>query len=227
MKPLGVFGLPAWWMGGAHLGRVTSVKDPDGRGRVKLKLLAQDTDGTAEIWARVAVPFAADNCGGFFIPDVEEEVLVVFVGNNADAPVVVGSLWNGKTSVPETLGGERVDRWTITGKAGTHIAIIEAASGQEKVVIETPAGVRATLTDAGGQSIKLEAGTNTLTMDTQGISLQTSGTVAIKASKLTVSAGMCDTTSGISKFSGVVKSDAVITNTIVATTYTPGAGNIW
>jgi len=32
---------------------------------------------------------------------------------------------------------------------------------------------------------------------------------------------------GMSKFSGVVQADTVITNTIVASTYTPGAGNIW
>jgi hypothetical protein len=32
---------------------------------------------------------------------------------------------------------------------------------------------------------------------------------------------------GMSKFSGVVKSDVVITNSVVSTSYTPGAGNIW
>jgi hypothetical protein len=28
-------------------------------------------------------------------------------------------------------------------------------------------------------------------------------------------------------FSGVVQADTIITNTIIAATYTPGAGNIW
>ncbi len=37
---------------------------------------------------------------------------------------------------------------------------------------------------------------------------------------LTVNAGM-------SKFSGVVQGDTVIANSVVGTSYTPGAGNIW
>jgi hypothetical protein len=31
----------------------------------------------------------------------------------------------------------------------------------------------------------------------------------------------------MSKFSGVVQSDVLITNTVIASTYTPGAGNVW
>jgi hypothetical protein len=32
---------------------------------------------------------------------------------------------------------------------------------------------------------------------------------------------------GMSRFSGVVSCDTLITNTCIAATYTPGAGNIW
>jgi hypothetical protein len=32
---------------------------------------------------------------------------------------------------------------------------------------------------------------------------------------------------GMSKFSGVVKADTVICNSIISSSYTPGAGNIW
>ena len=32
---------------------------------------------------------------------------------------------------------------------------------------------------------------------------------------------------GMSTFSGVVKADTVICNSIVSASYTPGAGNIW
>ena len=45
-------------------------------------------------------------------------------------------------------------------------------------------------------------------------------TAEISASTLTVNAGM-------SKFSGVVQADTVITNSVVSSSYTPGAGNIW
>jgi hypothetical protein len=32
---------------------------------------------------------------------------------------------------------------------------------------------------------------------------------------------------GMSKFSGVVKADTVISNSVISASYTPGAGNIW
>jgi len=227
MIPAAAISRPGWWLGGAHLARVVSVDDPVGMGRVKLTLIAEDAESAAEIWARVAVPFAADNCGAFFIPDVGEEVLVIFVGGSPDAPVVVGSLWNGATQVPEQFSASRVDRWTITGKNGTRIAIVEASTGQETVEIETPGGVRATLTDANGGSIKLEAAINTVTLDTQGVSIDSGGKVTVTASQVEVSAGQVTVTAGISQFSGVVQCDTLISNSVISTAYTPGAGNIW
>ena len=55
-----------------YLAEVVSVQDPDSMSRVKVKLLSFDAIGEqdAEIWARVAVPFAGNNRGAFFIPDV-------------------------------------------------------------------------------------------------------------------------------------------------------------
>jgi hypothetical protein len=38
---------------------------------------------------------------------------------------------------------------------------------------------------------------------------------------------MVTVNAGMSKFSGVVQSDVVITNSVVSASYSPGAGNIW
>jgi uncharacterized protein involved in type VI secretion and phage assembly len=147
MNASAAFAMPDFWIAGAHLARVTSVQDHLGLSRVEVAMLGPDPDGQAPLWARVAVPFAGDNRGAFLIPDVGDEVLIVFLGSDPRHPVVVGGLWNGETSVPEEIGGDHIDRWTITGKAGTRIAILEPSSGQESVEIETPGGVTAVLTD--------------------------------------------------------------------------------
>src|SRR5271163_1391085 len=116
----------------AFLGTVKSVKDPDDRNRVQVRLYNTDgiTDQDAPIWARVAVPFAGGQRGAFFIPNVGDEVLLVFLSGDPRFPVVIGSLWNGADTAPETLGGagDAVDRWTITGVAGTRIAIVEESA---------------------------------------------------------------------------------------------------
>ncbi len=225
---MGDFGAPRWWMYGAHIATVISVVDPDGRSRVQVQVMGGDTDGAALLWARVAVPFAGDNRGAFLIPDVGDEVLVVFIGGDPRFPVVAGALWNGQTSVPETLGGNRVDRWTLTGRNGTRIAIVEAASGQEMVEIETPNGVKATLTDASGGSITLDTGSGTtVTADTSGVSIQSSGAVSVNASSASLRAGSVSVDSAMSTFSGVIQCQTLITTSVVSASYTPGAGNVW
>ena len=86
----------------------------------RVRLITVDGDGQAEIWARVAVPFAGASRGALFIPDVDDEVLVTFVAGDPRFPIVIGGLWNGGAPPPETFSGDRVDRWTITSKAGMY-----------------------------------------------------------------------------------------------------------
>ena len=223
---VGPFAPPRTWMVQPMVGIVVSVQDPASMGRVQVKLPALDAEAAAPIWARVAVPFAGDKFGAFFIPDVDTEVLVVFMGGDPAWPVVVGNLWNGKTELPESIG-QSVDRWTLTGKAGTRIAIVEEAPGNETVEIETPSGVNATLTDEAGGSITLRTSTNTITMDSKGVTIQTSGRFTVQANSVSISAGTVDVKAGISSFNNVVKTDAITANSIMGKLYTPGTGNVW
>lgn len=211
-----------------HLAKVVSIQDPESLARVKVRLLTVDGEGEGEIWARVATPFAGPSRGCLFIPDVDDEVLVTFVAGDPRFPIVIGGLWNGAQSPPESFSGDHVDRWTITGKAGTRIAIVEESASSATIEFTTPNGVRGELTDDSGGSITLEdtAG-NSITIDSQGISLQSSAKVKVSASQVEVSAGMVKVDAAMSKFSGVVKCDVLQATTVVATTYTPGAGNVW
>ena len=58
-------------------------------------------------------------------------------------------------------------------------------------------------------------------------SVNASGKVTIKGSLVEISAGAVKVDAGMSTFSGVVKADTVISNSVVSASYTPGAGNIW
>lgn len=221
------FANPAWWLASAHLAVVTSVDDPDRKARVQVRLHGADPEGEALLWARVAVAFAGSNYGAFMLPDVGEEVVVVFSGGDVRYPIVVGALWTGAHDLPDELAGDKVDRWTLTGKDGTRIAIVEEGASQAKVEIETPNGAKATLTDQSGGEITLTVGSNTLTMDTSGVSIETAGEFSIQASTMTINSGSVTVTSGTSDFSGATSSASHQTSSVVSASYTPGAGNIW
>lgn len=221
-----LFGVPAHALGAAYLARVTDVNDPNSQARVKVELYNTDTARDVAIWARVAVPFAGANRGAFFIPQPGDEVLVVFVNGDPRAPVVVGSLWNGADTPPESLSGT-VDRWTITGKAGTKIAIIEQSAATATIECTTPGGVKLTMTDEAGGKVEVVCAGNTVKIDSSGVSVQAAAKVSVQASNVDVSAAMVKVDAAMSKFSGIVMCDVLQTNTVISTTYTPGAGNIW
>jgi uncharacterized protein involved in type VI secretion and phage assembly len=217
--------------GGSYLAQVVDVNDPEDLARVQIRLLAFDgsEEQDAALWARVAAPFAGDNRGAFFIPDVGDEVLVSFVNGDPRQPIVMGGLWSGSAQVPETLGGggDSVDRWSITGKAGTRIAIVEEQAGDATISFTTPNGVSGELTDAGGGAIEFRIGGTTVTYDNQGVTVNTGTNVTVQATQVEISAAMVTVNAGMSRFNGVVQADTVISNSVISASYTPGAGNIW
>jgi uncharacterized protein involved in type VI secretion and phage assembly len=214
---------------GHYLAEVVSVQDPDRLTRVQVRLVrADDRAGQdAPIWARVAVPFAGSNRGAFLLPDVGDEVLIAFVNGDSRLPIVVGGLWNGNQPAPETVDGDSIDRWSIVSKAGSRIAIVESSPATATISFETPNGVSGILTDTGGGEIEFSAAGSTITLNAQGISVQTSARVTVEASQVEVSAGQVNVNAAISNFSGMVRCDVMQATTVIASTYTPGAGNIW
>ena len=87
--------------------------------------------------------------------------------------------------------------------------------------------IKVTLKDGPGSIIAEDSNGNSIKMETAGVTVTASAKVTINASTVEVSAGMVTVNAGMSKFSGVVQADTVITNSVVSSSYTPGAGNVW
>jgi phage protein D len=84
---------------GVVVARVTQNNDPADLGRVKLKFPWLGDDYESD-WARLTQPGAGQKKGLFWLPDVDDEVLVAFEFGDVRRPYVVGSLWNGKDKPP-------------------------------------------------------------------------------------------------------------------------------
>ncbi len=221
-------GMGGRWFG-VHTAIVVDIRDPDNQGRVKVKFpWAADTgSASCEVWARLATLMAGPDRGTWFVPDPDDEVLVAFEGGDPRRPYVLGMLWNGKDAPPVSMDGAGDnEKKSIVSRNGVKVTF-EDKDGQENLVLETPGGQKMTLQDGPGSVKIVDSNGNSVKMEAAGISIETSGKLSISASQVEVSAGMVSVDSGISKFSGMVRADTVQTNTVIAATYTPGAGNIW
>ena len=221
--------LPAGWGGrwyGCYPATVVDIVDPDGAGRIKVTLPWSPDGGGAryEAWARLATLFAGSDRGSWFLPEVGDEMLVIFEGGDVRRPFVVGALWNGQDQ-PPTSADQRNVKKIIKSRNGVVITI-EDQDGQEKLKLETPGGCSVTLKDGPGSIEVQDSNGNSVKLESAGITVTASAKVSVNAGQVEVSAGMVSVSAGMSRFSGVVKADTVITNTIIAATYTPGAGNI-
>lgn len=216
---------------GTYPARVVDVADPHQQGRVKIELpwVAEDEGRVATAWARLATLMAGADRGTWFIPEVDDEVLVSFMAGDPRHPVVIGALWNGADAPPETMDGAGANHLrSVTSRAG-HKLTFDDTPGAGKVEVETAGGHVLTLDD-GAMEIKVtHSGGASVTIDAAGnVKVEALAQVEINApAGLKVSAAMVTVDAGLSKFSGVVQADTVITNTVVSSTYTPGAGNVW
>jgi len=214
---------------GAQLAVVEDLNDPDNRLRVKIRLLASDgvADHDGPVWARVACPFAGDNRGTFFIPEVGDEVLIAFVQGDPRFPIVLGGLWNGATQTPAAISGGKNYLKVIRSKNGVKITL-DDHDGQEQLIVETPGGQKITLKD-GPSAITIEdSNSNSLKFESSGVTLTAASKLTINAPTLNISSSTVSIDSASTTINGATTCSMSLTSpSVVGSTYTPGAGNIW
>jgi len=221
-------GLGGRWYG-VFPATVTDIKDPDGGGRVKIALPWSPDTGSEryEVWARIATLMGGNNRGSWFVPDVDDEVLVSFEAGDVRRPFVLGGLWNGKDTPPESMDGSGNNyKKVLCSRNGVKVTL-DDQDGQESFICETPGGQKITLKDGAGSVEIVDSNGNSVKLESSGITINASAKVTVQASTVAVSAGMVTVDAGMSKFSGVVQCDTLITNSVISSSYTPGAGNIW
>jgi uncharacterized protein involved in type VI secretion and phage assembly len=214
---------------GIYPALVSDIKDPDGTGRVKVTLpWSPDTASDKyEAWARMATMMGGNNRGSWFIPDVNDEVLVAFEAGDPRRPYVLGGLWNGNDSPPESMdGGGQNNKKVLRSRDGVKMTM-DDTQGRESFILETPGGQRITLQDGPGSVEIVDSNGNSVKLQTSGITVNASAKVTVTASMVEISASMVTVSAPMAQFSGTVQAQTVICSSIVSASYTPGAGNIW
>jgi uncharacterized protein involved in type VI secretion and phage assembly len=212
---------------GVYPAVVDDNQDPDKQGRVLVRLQwsPDPGGGTYKAWARLATTMAGDARGTWFVPDTGDEVLVGFHGGDPRWPYVIGALWNGKDSPPESMQAGN-DVKSIVSRSGIRITL-DDTNGAVTLTLETPGGQRVSMADAGSQITVEDSSGNSCELSPSGITITAASTLSISAASAEIDIGQVTVNSGIWTYSGVVQCDTMISGTVVGASYTPGVGNIW
>lgn len=150
---------------GVAVAIVTNNKDPDGMARIKVKFpwLSDDQESW---WARVGTPMAGGGRGAYFLPEVNDEVLVAFDHGDIRFPYILGSLWNGQDKPPTTNDDGKNNIREIKSRSG-HIVRLDDSDGDEKIEV---------IDKTGSNSITLKSSDNSITITCNGrMKLQATG----------------------------------------------------
>jgi uncharacterized protein involved in type VI secretion and phage assembly len=178
---------------GVAVAVVKENKDDSGLGRVKVSYPWHSRPHES-YWARVATPMAGKDRGIYFIPEVEDEVLVAFERGDLRFPYIVGSLWNAKDRAPQSNSDGKDDVRQIKTRKGHKLTFNDGSQGL--VQLELNDGKKLAIDDDGisvddgkGNSIVIKSNSGSitiqaateLTIKAPRISIEASGTLDIKS----------------------------------------------
>jgi Rhs element Vgr protein len=192
-------------VGGIHglqIGVVVQLEsDPDGQDRIRVRIPVIDSDAQG-IWTRIASLDAGDNRGAFFMPEIGDEVIVGFINDDPNDPVVLGMLHSSNKPAPITPQDANNEKG-FTTRSKMHLSFNDDT---KTIVIDTPAGNSITIDE---QSMKIEIkdqSQNKITMETSGITMESPANIDIKAGAILTLAGGASLSIGAPSLS--VKADA-------------------
>jgi len=162
-------------------GVVTNNKDPRDAGRVKVKipLLGPDIESH---WCRVIAPGAGPQRGLEYLPEVDDEVLVV--GHDINNLYVLGGLWNLEDAPPqknsEAVSGGRVAKRIIRSRTG-HVIMLDDSDGGGSITIVDSTEKNKIMIDTAKNSLEMAVDGDVKLRAGRNLEIEAAANVTIKA----------------------------------------------
>lgn len=178
------------------------------KGMVKVEFTVWEQGKNMCEWVRLFTPYGGKDYGSYWVPEIDETVLVGFIGGSLKRPFLLGSLYPGGAAMVNDNFDEKNLVKRVKTKGGMDILINEE-EGKQKITLTTPKGSTILVDDekeccvisdkegknavqldykGGGitvtadKTMKLTAGKTEISMDGN------SGEITIKGTKITVQA---------------------------------------
>ncbi|MCB0835203.1 MAG: type VI secretion system tip protein VgrG [Bacteroidetes bacterium] len=186
-------------------------EDPDNQYRIQIDIPLFGSQGEG-IWARLTNFYSTSGAGAFFLPEVGDEVVVGFLGEDPRFPIILGSMYSSSKIKPfEGLDpNEKNSLKAIVSKQGIYIQfddenkIFTIKTPGNNTIVVSDKDKKISIQDENSNSIELssdgitmkspknisiEADQNVSIKGTQGVSIQSSpGDVQIKGTNVKINA---------------------------------------
>lgn len=168
---------------GLQIAKVEALEgDPLNEERIYVSLLGKEN---SRLWARIATLDAGNGRGTVFCPEIGDEVVMGFVNDHPNQAVILGMLHSSNAPSPITKTDDNHQKAIVTREK------LQVLFDDEKklIALSTPEGNCLTLSDDdGGISLEDQNG-NKITMDANGITIETNKALNIKATQDTTIEG--------------------------------------
>ena len=174
---------------GVMVAQVVKNYDQDKQGFIQVNINTRDYEESRLVWARIALPYGGDKHGEYFIPEVGDQVLLVFEQGNIERAFIIGAVPKTNSSFMKGAFDEKNKIKRITTRNGNNIDIIDNPEGEgekDKITITTSKDLHKIELDNENKKILIsdKKGENKIEMKTENGQME-----IIAAQKLTIKVG--------------------------------------
>ncbi len=114
---------------GVLIGVVVDNYNEKRAGRICVSIHTRDENANILKWARVAMPYMGKEWGHFFLPEIGDQVLVVFEQGNIEKPYVIGCIPKDNDTYLKKVKDEKNQHKKIRTKHGNTLYFQDATEG--------------------------------------------------------------------------------------------------
>ena len=125
---------------GVILGEVIKNYDKNKQGLVQVNITTRDYVENKSVWARMAFLYGGDKWGDYFVPEVGDQVMLIFEQGNIDRCFIIGAVPKNSSSFVKGAFDENNKIKRITTRNGNTIDIIDNPNGDgnnDKITVTT------------------------------------------------------------------------------------------
>jgi uncharacterized protein involved in type VI secretion and phage assembly len=169
-----------------YIAKVTDNQDEEGLNRIKIT--TQFTEETVSMWVPYLSAAAGNGMGFSSIPDIDDQVLVLSMGDGREHQIVIGSFWNENSNPPKTEENSDAD---LNGDGNNSLNFVKSKAGNMIILDDTEEKEKIQIIASGGSSrIEIDNENEVINLETdKDIGFSAKGAISIQADEeITLSA---------------------------------------